>query len=133
MKTELPARQLGLPNLDKRWHKATERFVVPANVFEPTRYRVDTVTHRDAKAFVLKEHYSGSWVAARFTFGMYCEALRRRSGVRRRISPHNQRLRRASHSVTRNAGMLRDRQRLRHGIHHPGWPRTTLAGQTESR
>jgi len=73
MKTALPVRQLGFPSLDKRWKNGTERFVVPANVFDPTRYRVDTVSHRDAKAMVLKEHYSGSWVAARFTFGMYCD------------------------------------------------------------
>ena len=52
-----PARQLTLPALDKRWNNGNERFLVPPDVFDPKRYRVDAVAQRDAKAYILQHHY----------------------------------------------------------------------------
>jgi hypothetical protein len=46
-----------LPALDKRWNNGNERFLVPPDVFDPKRYRVDAVAQRDAKAYILQHHY----------------------------------------------------------------------------
>jgi len=61
-----PARQLTLPALDKRWNNGNERFLVPPDVFDPKRYRVDAVPQRDAKAFILQHHYKRDAAAASY-------------------------------------------------------------------
>ncbi len=103
MKIALPAHQLGLPNLDKRWNNGTQRFLVPTNVFEPRDYRVDVVAQRDAKAFVLQHHYAASWVAALFAFGLYC--VRELVGVAVFSVPMSQAVLRAHLSVEPHQGI----------------------------
>lgn len=55
----------------QRWHEGRERWTAPEHgVFDPTRYRVEPILDRAAKAFVCAHHYSASYPAARFRVGL---------------------------------------------------------------
>lgn len=63
--------QLPLFDRDKRWRSGRQRFVVPPHVFDPRGYRVEPIRTKDAKVFVLEHHYSSTFVAARWSFGLF--------------------------------------------------------------
>jgi hypothetical protein len=62
--------QLPLFDRDKRWRSGRQHFVVPPDVFHPAGYHVEPIRTKDAKAFVLEHHYSSSFVATRWNFGL---------------------------------------------------------------
>jgi hypothetical protein len=61
---------------DKRWSDRRERWVCHTALISPSEFGVDVLRERDAKAFILQHHYSGTMVAARLCVGLY-----RKSGV----------------------------------------------------
>ena len=61
---------------DKRWVDRNERWVRHSTLISPTEYGVDVVREKDAKAFIIQHHYSGTMVAARLCVGLY-----RKTGV----------------------------------------------------
>lgn len=61
---------------DKRWLDRSERWVQHSAIISPTEYGVDVVREKDAKAFIIQHHYSGTMVAARLCVGLY-----RKTGV----------------------------------------------------
>ena len=63
--------QLPLFDRDKRWRSGRQRFVVPPHVFNPAGYHVEPLRTKDAKAFVLEHHYSSTFPAVRFAFGLF--------------------------------------------------------------
>jgi hypothetical protein len=59
-------------NVEQRWQGGGARWVAPSGgVFEPSRYRVDEVGEREARAFVVAHHYSASYPAARYRVGLF--------------------------------------------------------------
>jgi len=58
---------------EKRWTERLERWVTPRDVFRPDGFAVDVLRDRDAKAFVTREHYSGTYPAARCAIGLFLE------------------------------------------------------------
>ncbi len=75
--------QLALPLLDgeppvhrasQRWREGRATYRVPDQVIVPAHYEVAMIDDdATAKAFVLAEHYSASYPAARVRFGLYCK------------------------------------------------------------
>lgn len=56
----------------KRWRNREQRWVSPGNLFQPARFAVDVVeSDTTAKTFVEREHYSGSFPAAKLSVGMF--------------------------------------------------------------
>lgn len=55
----------------QRWNARRERYRPVGEVFDPSRASVYAIDEQDAKAFVVAHHYSGSFPAARFRFGLY--------------------------------------------------------------
>lgn len=53
-----------------RWRERRSRFVPPADLFNPARCEAVPLPEADAKAFVVRHHYSGSYPAARFRAGL---------------------------------------------------------------
>ncbi|HKB35757.1 MAG TPA: hypothetical protein VKD72_04840 [Gemmataceae bacterium] len=61
-----------MPTLNQRWRSGRDSYRLPDEVIRPAEYDVaelpdDTM----AKAFVLEHHYSGSYPAARWRFGLF--------------------------------------------------------------
>jgi hypothetical protein len=56
---------------DLRWRERRGVFRLPHEVFRPGAYDVAAVSDSAAKAFVVAQHYSACYVAARFRFGLY--------------------------------------------------------------
>ena len=63
--------QLSLFGYDKRWSGRQERWVTPEDHFRPAGYSVDVVPERLARVFVTREHYSGTFPAARLSIGLW--------------------------------------------------------------
>lgn len=63
--------QLSLFAADKRWRARREHWVTPEDHFLPTGYAVDVVAEALAREFVVREHYSGSFPAARLSVGLW--------------------------------------------------------------
>jgi hypothetical protein len=63
--------QLSLFTYDKRWSRRRERWVTPEDHFLPAGYAVDVVAEPLARDFVVREHYSGSFPAARLSVGLW--------------------------------------------------------------
>lgn len=63
--------QLSLFGFEKRWAARRERWVTPAERFLPAGYAVDVVSERLARQFVVREHYSGTFPAARLSVGLW--------------------------------------------------------------
>jgi hypothetical protein len=61
---------------DKRWLDRKEHWVRKAALINPSEYGVDGVREKNAKAFIIQHHYSGTMVAARLCVGLY-----RKTGV----------------------------------------------------
>jgi hypothetical protein len=57
--------------LDKRWKGREQRWVAPGLLFRKEQYSVDVLDEKDAKRFVVEEHYSGSFPAARLSVGLF--------------------------------------------------------------
>jgi hypothetical protein len=63
--------QLSLFPFEKRWTCRRERWVTPADPFRPGGYAVDVVSEALARSFVVREHYSASFPAARLSVGLW--------------------------------------------------------------
>lgn len=63
--------QLSLFLRDKRWSRRREAWVTPEDHFLPDGYAVDVVAEPLARDFVVREHYSGSFPAARLSVGLW--------------------------------------------------------------
>jgi hypothetical protein len=63
--------QLSLFLRDKRWSGRRETWVTPEDHFLPAGYAVDVVAEPLARDFVVREHYSGSFPAARLSVGLW--------------------------------------------------------------
>jgi hypothetical protein len=63
--------QLSLFSCDKRWKARREHWVTPEDHFRPAGYAVDVVAEPLARDFVVREHYSGSFPAARLSVGLW--------------------------------------------------------------
>lgn len=63
--------QLSLFSCDKRWSRRREQWVTPEDHFLPAGYAVDVVAEPLARDFVVREHYSGSFPAARLSVGLW--------------------------------------------------------------
>jgi hypothetical protein len=63
------------PDGNQRWRGRTDRFVGTRHRFDPSRYDVAELagdgSDATARAFVEAHHYSGSYPAARFRYGLY--------------------------------------------------------------
>lgn len=55
----------------QRWQQRRASYRPAGEPFDPSRYAVDLIEEREAKAFVLRHHYSGSYPAARFRAGVF--------------------------------------------------------------
>lgn len=56
----------------QRWRDRRDRYRPAGEVIEPSEYEVASAREeRLARAFVERHHYSGRWVAARFTYELY--------------------------------------------------------------
>ncbi len=56
----------------QRWHRRRDLYRPAGEVIDPARYSVEAIAEdRIAKGFVLEHHYSGSYPAARFRFGLF--------------------------------------------------------------
>jgi len=60
--------QLGL--FCQRWSRRRASYRPAGEIFDPRFVSVEPISEQDAKAFVLREHYSGSYPAARFRAGV---------------------------------------------------------------
>jgi hypothetical protein len=61
-----------LTNVSQRWTQRRSVFLPPAKLFNPSRYEVvDIPSDNVARAFVMREHYSGTYPSARERFGLY--------------------------------------------------------------
>jgi hypothetical protein len=60
---------------NQRWSKRRHTYVAAAEVINTSEYDIAPIAFdHEAKQFVIREHYSGSYVAARFRFGLYHRA-----------------------------------------------------------
>lgn len=65
-----------ITDVSQRCTSRRTRFVVPSDVFAPQHYEVASIPDdATARAFVLQHHYSASYPAARFRFGLYWGGL----------------------------------------------------------
>lgn len=55
----------------QRWRERRDSYRPAGETIDPSRYGVEPVEERDAKAFVCAHHYSGSYPAARVRVGLY--------------------------------------------------------------
>lgn len=55
----------------QRWRERRASYRPAGEPFDPSRYAVEPIAERDAKAFTLRHHYSGSYPAARFRAGLF--------------------------------------------------------------
>jgi hypothetical protein len=62
-----------LPLLEKRWRGRRERFVAPSETVDVTAYTIAPIPTADARAFIIREHYSGTFVASRVNVGLMRE------------------------------------------------------------
>jgi hypothetical protein len=58
-------------NADKRWRERSARWVSPESVFDAQRFSVDVIPSPRARAFIEREHYSGSFPADRLNVGLF--------------------------------------------------------------
>src|SRR4051812_25590464 len=63
--------QLTLFEFEKRWSDRRETWVRPPELFSPGGFAVDVVAERLARRFVEREHYAGSFPAARLSVGLW--------------------------------------------------------------
>lgn len=73
---------MSAPALCQRWARGRETWRREGEPFDPGRHEVAILDELDAKAFVCRHHYSGSYPAARVRVGLF----RTSSGARREIA-----------------------------------------------
>lgn len=54
----------------QRWHERRPRYRPPGEVIDPSRYGVEVIPESDARPFVERHHYAGSYPAARLAVGL---------------------------------------------------------------
>lgn len=64
-------RQPSLPLTCQRWHAGRARYRPAGEVFDPRRAGVEEIDGEAARAFIERHHYSASYPAARFRFGLF--------------------------------------------------------------
>lgn len=62
---------MSLPLFAQRWRDRRDSYRPAGEVIDPRQFDVAEIAESPAKAFVLRHHYSGSYPAARFRFGLY--------------------------------------------------------------
>jgi hypothetical protein len=60
-----------IPGLCQRWRAGRESYRPSREPLDPTRFAVDGISEKVAKAFVVEHHYSGSYPAARVRVGLF--------------------------------------------------------------
>ena len=55
----------------QRWRERRPRYRPAGEVIDPSRYGVEVVRERDARPFVERHHYAGSYPAARLAVGLF--------------------------------------------------------------
>lgn len=55
----------------QRWRERRDRYRPAGEVIDPSRYGVDVVEERDARPFVERHHYSGTYPVARLAVGLH--------------------------------------------------------------
>lgn len=60
-----------LADRSQRWRDRRDRYVPNASTINPAEFAVDVVEERQARAFVVQHHYSGSFPAARLSVGLF--------------------------------------------------------------
>src|SRR3546814_773988 len=55
----------------KRWNHRQERWTARHEVIQPEDYAVEAIGRREAKEFVCRHHYSGSFPAERISVGLF--------------------------------------------------------------
>lgn len=66
----MSAAQASLP-FDQRWADRREHRRTPGERINPAEYGVDILGRKEAKAFIIQHHYSGSYPAAHLAVGLY--------------------------------------------------------------
>lgn len=77
---------------DKRWDERRARWVRPGALFAPRDFQVEGIAEREARPFICREHYSGSYPAARLAVGLFRRSPARLVGVAVFSVPMNQRV-----------------------------------------
>lgn len=54
----------------QRWHERRPRYRPPGEVIDPSSYGVEVIPESDARPFVERHHYAGSYPAARLAVGL---------------------------------------------------------------
>lgn len=65
----------------QRWRERRQKWVSARDDFNPGEFRVDIIPERQAKAFVIENHYSGTYPAARLACGLF-----RNRGIRAELA-----------------------------------------------
>lgn len=60
-----------LPLGPLRWRERKHRHRPAGEPFDPGRHGIEVTLERDARPFVERQHYAGTWVAARLSVGLY--------------------------------------------------------------
>lgn len=60
-----------MPSGNQRWRGRRDSYRLPDEIINTRLYEVAPIPEREAKAFVSAHHYSGTYPAARFRFGLY--------------------------------------------------------------
>lgn len=60
-----------MTTVTQRWRERRDLYRPAGEVIVPSQYDVAAIAEGPAKAFVIEHHYSGSFPAARFRFGLY--------------------------------------------------------------
>jgi hypothetical protein len=55
----------------QRWHRRRTSYRPAGEPFDPSRYAVEPIEEREAKAYVLLQHYAGSYPVARYRAGLF--------------------------------------------------------------
>jgi hypothetical protein len=62
---------MATPLLTQRWRERRDTYRPAGEVIRPADYEVAAITESAAKTFVLRHHYSATYPAARFRYGLY--------------------------------------------------------------
>lgn len=57
--------------MTQRWREGRDSYRPAREPIDPSKYGVEPLAEREAKAFVLRHHYSGSYPAARVRYGLF--------------------------------------------------------------
>lgn len=63
--------QLPIPNVTQRWRERRDSYRPAREPIDTSSYLVEPIEETEAKAFVIRHHYSASYPAARFRVGLF--------------------------------------------------------------